>query len=136
VNAWFDNAYGDYYTDGFKRNITSTGGFATWGGTYGVSNSSADNIEYSFDGNITDQYGTYNAFAHYDAPVIDVQTSQEGYADCFSYKVNSFTIDKAALYEKMVDNGDDQLVFTISLNFDSRSANTTQFTKTVIINRE
>ena len=136
VNAWFDNAYGDYYTDGFKRNITSTGGFDIWGGTYDVSSSSAGNIAYSFDGNITDQYGTYNAYAHYDAPVINVDTSEPGYSDCFSYKVNSFTIDKAALYEKMTENGDDQLVFTISLNFDSRSANTTQFTKTVIINRE
>ncbi len=138
VNTWFLDSRGDYYTTGFKRNITSVGGFDPWGGNYIVNSSSADKIVYNFDGNITDQYGTYNVYEHYDAPVIDVQT-KSGYSDCYSYNVNSFTIDKKALYEKMTKNGDAQLTFTIKLQFDPRSANNTdaaQFTKTVTITRQ
>jgi uncharacterized repeat protein (TIGR02543 family) len=136
VNEWIDDEYLDYYTTAFKRNITLSW---NWGGDYITDSSSTDKIQYSFDGNITDQYGTYNAYAHYDAPVINVQTSQAAYTDCYAYNATSFTIDKKALYEKMTENGDDQLTFTIKLQFDPRSTNNTddpQFTKTVTVHRQ
>ena len=137
VNRWFDKEREDYYTSAFKRKITSVGDFDGWGGSYDIDSESAGNIEYSFDGNITDQYGTYNVYSHYDSPVINVDVSQIGYSDCFLYKVNSFSVDKEALYERMTKNNDDELEFTITLKFDSRSTNplTSEFTKKVSIKR-
>lgn len=136
VYKWFDNAYDSFYTNEFRRNITSTGSFDNWGGTYAVDSSSAENIEFLYEGEITDQYGTYNVFAHDDAPQLYVSPSESGYYDCFAYNINTFTVDKASLYQKMVERGEDQIVFTISLKFDLRSSTTAEFIKTVTINRQ
>ncbi|SHH44778.1 InlB B-repeat-containing protein [Clostridium grantii] len=135
VDRWFDNQWQDYSTTAFKRNITATGDFDSWEGDNNVDSTSTGNISYTYNGNVTDQYGTYNALAHDDAPVISVIPSQTGYYDCFTYNINSFTIDKKALYEKMIQRGDEKIEFTVTMSFNPRSSNTTEFTKTVTINR-
>ncbi|MFA9397592.1 MAG: InlB B-repeat-containing protein [Clostridiaceae bacterium] len=136
INEWFDDDYSNFYTDAYKRNITAIGDFDNWGGTYNIDSNSTGDIAYTYNGNVTDQYGTYNALAHDDIPEIDVTPSQSGYYDCFTYSINSFTIDKAALYKKMLQRGDDKFEFTVTMNFNSRSASVSEFTKTVTIYRK
>jgi uncharacterized repeat protein (TIGR02543 family) len=138
-NQWFTTGDGlvhSYTVSGFKRTITSFGDFASWGGTYAVNSSASGKIDYTYNGTVTDQYGTYNAFAHEDSPQLSVTSSLSGYDGCFTYSMNALSFYKSALYQKMAADNVNQVVFTVKLTFNSRSSNTLETVRTVTINRQ
>ncbi len=141
VSAWYDDNYGTYtwltiIGSRFKRTITAFGDFADWGGSYTVDSAASGTIDFTYNGNVTDQYGTYNALAHEDSPQLSVISSLAGYDECFSYSMNSLSIDKAALYQKMAENNVAQIVLTAGLTVDARSSNTAGPVNTITINRQ
>lgn len=64
-----------------KRNISSVGGFDTWGGTFVLSEETQSTITASWNGQIEDQYGAYNALTHDDKPQFFYQLSNSGVGD-------------------------------------------------------
>jgi uncharacterized repeat protein (TIGR02543 family) len=142
IDRWLDEKDGkevSYSLNGaFKRNITDLGSFETWLGTYDIDSSSSDKLTFSYDGTITDQYGTYNAYDFSDAPIITVERDMK-YRDAISYSNNGLEIDKQKLYAEMLKNNEDTITLNISLKFNPRSTNNidaSMFTKTIIINRK
>jgi hypothetical protein len=146
ISKWMKNGESDDKTTdaalpGFRRVITSTGDFDSWGGEYTIEGSSTGTIAYTFNGTVTDQnYGTFVAYDKDDAPTISVslpEADEAEYGSCFTYDNYGLTIDKSALYAKMTQLGVTQLVFTAKLSFPTRSTTpaTAVTTKTITINK-
>lgn len=129
----------------FQRAITSVGTFATWGGEHTVTADSKGKIAYTFDGKITDQYGTYNAYDHYDAPTIRVgalnredKLIASPFQDVVSYSNYGVEIDEAKLYARMLAAELTTVTFTVKLDVPSASCKNAadeMFTKTITITR-
>lgn len=141
MDRWFDeNGDKATYPIGgvFKRNITDIGSFKTWSGTYDINSSSSGKLSFVYDGTITDQYGTYNAYDFRDAPIITLDRDMK-YRDVISYSNYGIEIDKQKLYAEMLKNNEDTITLNVTLKFNPRSTNNTDatmFTKTIIINRK
>ncbi|MEG1972776.1 MAG: hypothetical protein RR315_06405, partial [Oscillospiraceae bacterium] len=137
----------------FKRKITATGSFASWGGEYMLDKTSKGTITYAYDGMITD---------HYDAPTMytpyldengkqisrKVNLSITGnmeipiphpYLDLVSYSNYGVSIDEAALYDRMGDREETSVRFSFVLGVPSgtcSNADDPMFVKTVIVTRD
>lgn len=79
--------------------------------------------------------GPYSAYDYFDAPTLSITASEEEYDDCIDYGINSFSIDKQALYEAMMAKGDTEIGLTVTLQFPERSTtfDTATWTKTITI---
>ena len=142
IDRWLDEKAGkevSYSLNGaFKRNITDIGSFNTWTGTYDISSSSSGKISFAYDGTITDQYGTYNAYDFSDAPIISLDRDMK-YRDAISYSNYGMEIDEQKLYAEMLKNNEETITLNVTLKFNPRSTNNADakmFTKTIIINRK
>lgn len=138
IDTWFEDGYSDYHTEDFKRVISSAGSFSEWGGEVTVDSSSDGNISFNYDGSVIDKLnGAYNSYEKDDAPIISVSPSSDEYGQCYTYSNYNFTLDKKAIFEKMSEYGDKQIVLTIRLSFPTRStkSDTATITRTLRINR-
>lgn len=141
VNQWFGAEENDRdhvvwigETDSMKRVIQKVGNFESIIENMFLSSSDTDSYTFTYDGLVMDQYGgdfesligkfvpgPYNAYDYLDAPTLSITSGDEEYDDCIDYRVNSFSIDKAALYEAMMAKGDTEIELTVILQFPERS---------------
>jgi len=141
VNQWFGAEENDRNhvvwigeTDSMKRVIQKVGNFESIIENMFLSSSDTDSYTFTYDGLVMDQYGgdfesligkfvpgPYNAYDYLDAPTLSITSGDEEYDDCIDYRVNSFSIDKAALYEAMMAKGDTEIELTVILQFPERS---------------
>lgn len=94
---------------------------------------------------ITDQYGTYNAYDHYDAPTIKVGIFDKNnnfiatpFADCITYSNYGLEINEAKLYACMAAAELTSVTFTVKLDVPAAScknASDEMFTKTITVTR-
>jgi len=141
VNQWFGAEENDRNhvvwigeTDSMKRVIQKVGNFESIIENMFLSSSDTDSYTFTYDGLVMDQYGgdfesligkfvpgPYNAYDYLDAPTLSITSGDEEYDDCIDYRVNSFSIDKAVLYEAMMAKGDTEIELTVILQFPERS---------------
>ncbi|NLV20725.1 MAG: hypothetical protein GXY49_01840, partial [Syntrophomonadaceae bacterium] len=134
-------------TDSMKRQITGVGNFEDISETLSL-NSGGEPYTFTYDGMVSDQYGyrydeaghkfdadSYNAYDYLDAPALSIKASKKAYEDCIDYTINSFTIDKEALYAAMRAKGDSEITLTATLHFPERSttAESATWTKTITV---
>ncbi len=134
-------------TDSMQRKITGVGNFEGISETLSL-NSGGEPYTFTYDGMVSDQYGyrydeakrqyvadSYNAYDYLDAPALSITASDKAYEDYISYTINSFTIDKEALYAAMQAKGDNEITLTVILQFPERSttADTATWTKTITV---
>jgi hypothetical protein len=116
-----------------KRRITSYSTYDNWGGTFYLDENSQSNISNSWNGYITDQYGTYNPSGYDDAPILDSKLSNTQITQSEKNQFltlngpnssgASITIKQKELYNIMTSRNIGSLTLTVSLKFPSRSTN-------------
>lgn len=116
----------------FRRNISSNS-FYTGSETISLDSFTAGKYVFDYDGMITDQYGTYNAFQHADAPTIRAAVSNIRYEQFIDTGLQDVSIDKESLYNSMKQYKDSQVTVTVTLTFPSRSTVEEDIVKTKII---
>ena len=154
VNQWFGAEDHDQShvvwkgtTNSMQRKISGVGNFADIPESLNL-DSGGGVYAFTYDGLVNDQYGyrydaankqyvadSYNAYDYLDAPALSITASNKAYNNCISYTINSFTVDKEALYAAMQANGDNQITLTATLQFPERSttANTAKWSKTITV---
>ncbi len=154
VNQWFgaedhdeDHVVWKGSTDSMQRKISGVGNFEGISETLSLS-SGGEPYTFTYDGMVSDQYGnrydevnrqyvadSYNTYDYLDAPALSITASDKAYDNCISYTINSFTIDKEALYAAMQAKGDNEITLTATLHFPERSttADTAMWTKTITV---
>ncbi len=119
-----------------RRKITGYSGYEGWGGTYYLSGHYTGKIEHSWGGTITDQYGSYNAMAHEDAPTMTYSVSNDAVGrDWLTFTEPSPTtgakisIDRKKLFDAMAaapngtHSGIGYLTITVKLGFPQNTTN-------------
>ena len=79
----------------------------------------------AFSGNVTDQYGTYNAYGHQDKPKFIVKANDARYDEFVSSTMKDYNLDLAGIYETMKLYGQKEIVLRVELKFPSRSTAST-----------
>lgn len=150
VNQWFgaeennqSHIVWDKTTESMKRNISSVGNFYDMDSEIILNSGSSGDYTFTYDGYVLDQYGfdfdtfeskKYNAYDYFDAPTLTIETGKTSYDNCIDYTINSFTIDKEALYKAMKLRGENSITLEVKLIFPKRSTNSgTDWTKTINI---
>lgn len=100
----------------FQRNIESTS-FDTADETIYLDSQSTGTYELSYDGTVTDQYGTYNALEHEDAPGFLARTDRGGYEQFIDCGLSKVSIDQESFYNVMKQQGNNSVTITVSLEF-------------------
>jgi uncharacterized repeat protein (TIGR02543 family) len=119
VNKWFEKSKDSFKTMiQFKRNITAVDGFDS--NRESLTLTAADHsgtYDFTFHGTVYDQFipEGYNPYDYLYSPELNIAAN--GYEDCIDRTVNSITLDKEKLYDRMVANNCYTLEFTITLNF-------------------
>ncbi len=113
-----------------KRKITSLGSYDSWGQSIYLGNDTSGTLSLTWNGNITDQYGTYNPFGHDDAPSLSF-TNQFNtgtttlFTSNFTYpasdKSANLSLSYATIYDEMVNKGIGKATLTFKLSIPARS---------------
>lgn len=151
VNQWFganennqSHVVWEGTTDSMKRHIKGVGNFYEMDSSITLNEASNTSYNFTYDGYVTDQYGfdvlthedtSYNAYDYLDAPTLVVETGIKEYDACIDYTVNSFSIDKEALYKAMKLRGENSITLEVKLIFPERStkSGTDIWTKAITI---
>jgi len=117
-----------------KRKISSWGNFDSWNEICYLNGETKGSLSKTWDGIITDQYGTYNPFSLDDAPTLSVTSSNDAISatsGCYTFtdgkqSTPSFNIDYEKIYKEMLKENIGKVIFTINLNFPARTTYTTE----------
>ncbi len=115
-----------------KRKISSWGNFDNWTEISYLNSETTGNLSKTWDGMITDQYGTYNPFSLDDAPTMSCTSSNDAISatsGCYTFtdgkeSTPSFNIDYEKIYQEMLKEDIGKVIFTINLNFPARTTYT------------
>jgi len=147
VNRWFEDDVVVWKGNAasMERRITEAGNFGDIIDELVLSSRETGSYTFEYDGLVIDQYAwifdyttgnfvvhPYNAFNYEDAPTMSITANDRAYNDCLDYSINTFTIDKEALYEAMKAKGDTEITLTVTLTFPERSAVTREDSKSGI----
>jgi len=119
-------------SSGTRRNFTSLGSFDNWGRSIYLGKGDSGTLSLSWNGNTTDQYGTYNIFAYDDAGTFSFTNSfNTGTSTLFTNnftKPNSSTsanlnLTYSQIYNEMVAKGIGKATLTFKLSVPARSSN-------------
>lgn len=116
-----------------KRKISSWGTFDDWTEISYLNSETTGSLLKTWDGMITDQYGTYNPFSMDDAPTLSCTSSNDAISatsGCYTFtdgkeSTPSFNMDYEKIYQEMLIEDIGKVIFTINLNFPARTTYTT-----------
>lgn len=125
LKSFIDDVFRYRPEDMVHREVKSVGDFPD---TVNLTLTGADGkYRYTYSGKVVDNYadrteeGYYNCFTHKFSPVLSLTNYEEPYSEFININLDSVSIDRDGLYQKMLLNGDTSTSFTATLTFDSES---------------